>query len=74
MQSSRFEDVWVIREVHSFEVVEQRGFARGGEFKEFQVKLRVAIEMRENAENRRPYGFEGREFFCAAHLLYPDFM
>ena len=30
--------------VHFFEVVEQRGAVRNGEFKEFQVKLKVAVE------------------------------
>jgi len=30
--------------VHFFELVEQRGAVREGQFKEFQVKLKVAIE------------------------------
>jgi len=30
--------------VHFFEVVEQRGAVRAGRFKEFQVKLKVAVE------------------------------
>ena len=30
--------------VHFFEVVEQRGAVRDGRFKEFQVKLKVAVE------------------------------
>ena len=31
--------------VSNFEVVEQRGTVRGGKFKDFQVKLRVAVEL-----------------------------
>jgi flavin-binding protein dodecin len=30
--------------VHFFEVIEQRGAAREGRFKEFQVKVKVAVE------------------------------
>jgi len=30
--------------VHFFEVVEQRGAVRDGAFKEFQVKIRAAVE------------------------------
>ena len=30
--------------VHFFEVIEQRGAVREGKFKEFQVKLKVAVE------------------------------
>ncbi len=30
--------------VHFFEIIEQRGSIRGGEFKEFQVKMKVAVE------------------------------
>lgn len=30
--------------VHFFEVVEQRGAVRGDRFKEFQVKVKVAVE------------------------------
>jgi hypothetical protein len=30
-------------DVHFFEVVEQRGAARAGKFKEFQVKIKVAV-------------------------------
>lgn len=30
--------------VHFFEVVEQRGAIREGKFKEFQVKMKVAVE------------------------------
>ncbi len=33
------------RRVHFFEVVEQRGAVREGLVKEFQVKLKVAVEM-----------------------------
>ena len=31
--------------VHFFEVVEQRGSVREGRLKEFQVKLKIAVEM-----------------------------
>lgn len=31
--------------VHFFEVVEQRGAVREGQFKEFQVKIRIAVEV-----------------------------
>ena len=31
--------------VHFFEVVEQRGAVRDGKLKEFQVKLKVAVEV-----------------------------
>ena len=30
--------------VHFFEVIEQRGAVREGKFKEFQVKIKVAVE------------------------------
>ena len=30
--------------VHFFEVIEQRGAVRDGKFKEFQVKVKVAVE------------------------------
>jgi flavin-binding protein dodecin len=30
--------------VHFFEVIEQRGAVREGRFKEFQVKVKVAVE------------------------------
>ena len=30
--------------VHFFEIVEQRGAVRDGKFKEFQVKIKVAVE------------------------------
>lgn len=30
--------------VHFFEIVEQRGAVREGQFKEFQVKLKIAVE------------------------------
>ena len=30
--------------VHFFEVIEQRGAVREGQFKEFQVKIKVAVE------------------------------
>lgn len=30
--------------VHFFEVIEQRGAVREGRFKEFQVKIKVAVE------------------------------
>lgn len=36
--------------VHFFEVVEQRGAVRGGEFREFQVKVKVAIEAEEGKQ------------------------
>ena len=32
------------KNVHFFEVVEQRGAVREGKFKEFQVKIKVAVE------------------------------
>jgi len=32
--------------VHFFEVIEQRGAVRDGKFKEFQVKVKVAVEPR----------------------------
>jgi flavin-binding protein dodecin len=31
-------------EVHFFEVIEQRGAVRDGQFKEFQAKVKVAVE------------------------------
>ena len=30
--------------IHFFEVIEQRGAVREGKFKEFQVKIKVAVE------------------------------
>ncbi|MCM8813255.1 MAG: dodecin family protein [Candidatus Omnitrophica bacterium] len=33
------------RRIHFFEVVEQRGAVRDGKLKEFQVKLKVAVDM-----------------------------
>jgi flavin-binding protein dodecin len=36
--------------VHFFEVLEQRGAAREGAFKEFQVKLKVAVEFIETKD------------------------
>lgn len=30
--------------VHFFEIVEQRGAVRDGAFKEFQIKLKIAVE------------------------------
>ena len=36
--------------VHFFEVIEQRGAVRQGQFKEFQVKLKVAVEVLEKTE------------------------
>lgn len=35
---------------HFFEIVEQRGALRGGKFKEFQVKMKVAIETEEKTQ------------------------
>lgn len=32
--------------VHFFEVIEQRGAVREGKFKEFQVKVKIAVEMK----------------------------
>ena len=32
------------KKVHFFEVIEQRGAVRDGKFKEFQVKVKVAVE------------------------------
>ena len=37
--------------VHFFEVVEQRGAVREGEFKEFQVKVKVAVEAEEEKKH-----------------------
>jgi len=37
--------------VHFFEVVEQRGAVHGGEFKEFQVKVKVAVEAEEEKKH-----------------------
>ena len=33
------------RKVHFFEVIEQRGAVRSGELKEYQVKLKIAVEI-----------------------------
>jgi flavin-binding protein dodecin len=30
--------------IHFFEIIEQRGAVREGKFKEFQVKIKVAVE------------------------------
>ncbi|MFH1283107.1 MAG: dodecin domain-containing protein [bacterium] len=46
--------------VHFFEVVEQRGAARSGSFKEYQVKLKVAVE----AESKKDKGKEENKEFC----------
>lgn len=45
--------------VHFFEVVEQRGAVRDGKFKEFQVKLKVAVEVAEQVEakGKKPQNF-----------------
>ncbi len=37
--------------VHFFEVVEQRGAVREGKFKEFQVKLKVAVDAARKAQS-----------------------
>ena len=37
--------------VHFFEVVEQRGAVRDGKFKEYQVKLKVAVESEKKVED-----------------------
>ena len=37
--------------VHFFEVIEQRGAVRKGKFKEFQVKLKVAVEVGKSDES-----------------------
>ncbi|MBN1844427.1 MAG: dodecin domain-containing protein [Sedimentisphaerales bacterium] len=33
------------KRVHFFEVIEQRGAVREGKLKEFQVKVKIAVEM-----------------------------
>jgi len=38
--------------VHFFQVLEQRGAVREGEFKEFQVIIRVATEFPEKSQNK----------------------
>ncbi len=62
------------RKIHFFEVVEQRGAVREGLLKEFQIKLKIALEM-----NVAPLG-EKKEKFCptcqkphgaAGHLCVP---
>jgi dodecin len=39
--------------VHFFEVVEQRGAVRDGKFKEFQVKIKVAVELPAQTEAKK---------------------
>jgi len=46
--------------VHFFEVSEQRGSVRKGKFKEYQVKLKVGVEVGEKQEAPKP----GEENFC----------
>jgi flavin-binding protein dodecin len=40
-------------QAHFFEVIEQRGAIREGKFKEFQVKLKVAVEVKKNVSTSK---------------------
>lgn len=42
------------REAHFFEVVEQRGAVRDGKFKEFQAKIKVAVDDKSLEETPSP--------------------
>ena len=50
--------------VHFFEVIEQRGAVRQGKFKEFQVKLKVAIEIGKAKVNEKQISKEKTENIC----------
>ncbi len=49
---------------HFFEIVEQRGAVRGGKFKEFQVKMKVAVE----TEEKKQVGDKKGEQVCPTCL------